>query len=588
MPNFPLVTDEAISNLVAPCPKTLWIELTSKCPFDCRFCSRRYERGDGQNMNFALYESLIAQLRQPETIRLNYSGESTHYPRLADAIRLAGGTGAATELVSALASATPPILQALVDHGLHRLSVSLHSLDTNQFRRIYGFKDISDTFRNLDALRQYKLDRGSQYPEIDFAFVAMQENLSQLIQVAEYGRAVGVKHISVHPVIRRSTIPIQFPNELDEGGQLKSGFAALLQAEVEKAAARIPDVSITIARPDRVPNMAVAGITTCEQNPWETVHVLAGGEIVVCEAQDHHEMGNLQRQSLADIWTGPAYAEFRRQYSNGGNATCMACPWRRTAAARPGESVTIRGWHPSVGETVRWSGVDAALAVTVQPGVSAICIAGLLPPAPDGRGPNRLTIRRGGSASVPVVNGTTDLLAFEAVAPLAPPLEVLPDVLHFETLHGFCPVERGTGPDLRTLGFALTALTMEYEKGRQKGVARLLQILGQLERLAGLRGRLRRRVPKAAGPVESGVSVLAPARDTPDLLPATLSAAQAALAQVREPSELIVLITGAEAPAYAALRRQFPSVKWIFRRKALDYGGAVEFGLRLASYPWVY
>ncbi|MGH9665999.1 MAG: glycosyltransferase, partial [Bryobacteraceae bacterium] len=61
-----------------------------------------------------------------------------------------------------------------------------------------------------------------------------------------------------------------------------------------------------------------------------------------------------------------------------------------------------------------------------------------------------------------------------------------------------------------------------------------------------------------------------------------------ALAQVREPSELIVLITGAEAPAYAALRRQFPGVKWIFRRKALDYGGAVEFGLRLASHPWVY
>src|SRR4029079_10754364 len=70
---------------VAPLPRVLWIELTSRCPFDCVFCSRKLLRGAGRHMDFALYGSLIAQLREPDIIRLNYSGESAHYPKLVEA-----------------------------------------------------------------------------------------------------------------------------------------------------------------------------------------------------------------------------------------------------------------------------------------------------------------------------------------------------------------------------------------------------------------------------------------------------------------------------------------------------------------------
>jgi len=42
-------------------PRTLWVELTSKCPFDCIFCSRQLRRGAGQR-------------GQPETIILPEKG----------------------------------------------------------------------------------------------------------------------------------------------------------------------------------------------------------------------------------------------------------------------------------------------------------------------------------------------------------------------------------------------------------------------------------------------------------------------------------------------------------------------------------
>src|SRR5688500_833187 len=96
--------DDAEASLrTSPLPTILWIELTSRSPFDCVFCSRRLLRGKGMHMDFAVYARLIAQLRDPQVIRLNYSGESAHYPHLVESCRLAAETGATVELVTALA-----------------------------------------------------------------------------------------------------------------------------------------------------------------------------------------------------------------------------------------------------------------------------------------------------------------------------------------------------------------------------------------------------------------------------------------------------------------------------------------------------
>src|SRR5579871_6702387 len=105
--------------LPARSPRTLWVELTSKCPFDCVFCSRKTLRGAGEHMPYAMFESLVRQVSSPRIFRLNYSGESTVYPDLIRAIRLARSSGAFVELVSALASASDALLEELAGSGLN-------------------------------------------------------------------------------------------------------------------------------------------------------------------------------------------------------------------------------------------------------------------------------------------------------------------------------------------------------------------------------------------------------------------------------------------------------------------------------------
>jgi len=78
----------------APTPRILWVELTSKCPVDCVFCSRKTRRGAGEHLPYALFEKLAGEIRDARKFILNYSGESTVYPHLMEAIQRARRTGA--------------------------------------------------------------------------------------------------------------------------------------------------------------------------------------------------------------------------------------------------------------------------------------------------------------------------------------------------------------------------------------------------------------------------------------------------------------------------------------------------------------
>src|SRR6267143_4508103 len=161
-----------IDQMVTPSPKVLWIELTSKCPFKCVFCTREVRWGTGRNLDFDVYSSLIEQLEAPEFIGLNYSGESIHYPRLMEAIKLACSTGAYTELVTALSSAPEALVRQIVESDLDRLAVSIHTLDEKQYQDIYGFGTLRAFKKRIDDVMELKVRLKKNTPKLDFCFVA--------------------------------------------------------------------------------------------------------------------------------------------------------------------------------------------------------------------------------------------------------------------------------------------------------------------------------------------------------------------------------------------------------------------------------
>lgn len=467
--------------LTAPLPKVLWIELTSKCPFDCIFCTRRTRFGAGRHLDFGVYRRLIAELDAPDFIGLNYSGESLYYPKLLDAIRLAAATGAATELVSAFSTISQPLLRGIVESGLDRLAISLHTMDPEQYQAIYQFGSLDLLKRRVADFFELRAALGVQKPRLDFCFVAMRENLHQLPAVAAYAHSVGAPEISIHPIIGRHLVAHDFSREL-EGNQLRTGFKDELRREVEALRRALPAFRVNVLNPDLDLNPrlshspgyyspllpAGARIHTCDQSPFESVHILAGGNVVVCEVHDEVSLGNLHEQSLREIWTGERYRDFRRRYVTGSVPECRACVWKmaylpgpfRTAivAADGMSPQLLRGWHNDITDGIVWSKRRALAALANPRRARRVRVAGVLPFAVNSE-KDQLTVTCNHRPIGTVQNDSGALKRFDLVFTLPERWDCL--YFEFETSRLFRPSLDSSSGDSRDLGMGLVRLEVQ-------------------------------------------------------------------------------------------------------------------------------
>lgn len=582
-------------------------KLTSKCPFDCIFCSRSLLRGDGQHMDFGLFQSIVNQLDSPDMIRLNYSGESIHYPHLIEAIQAARATGAFTELVTAFASLPHEKIGPLVRSGLDRLTVSLHTLDEREFVRIYGYGTVHQMREKLSALRTSQRETGIYTPRLDFAFVAMHSNLDQLSAITEFAQELGVSEISVHPVIRRDDISEPFDVEL-LNSQFRPAFRREFNAAIRDARDRIPSVTISLSTRELDENPKLghqpqyfcgslpprARIFSCDQNPWETIHILANGDVVVCEVRDKVIMGNLHESSLADIWHGSLYREFREKYQLGQTSPCDTCAYKTAyipeplhAGIAPGSSngsQLFRGWYPPE-NNFSWSKKRSSALLLAEPGTERLRLRGLLPPGP--AADNELVIHCDGKQIGSVRNTKAEPHSFD----LALNLPVSPGQhrVDFTVQHVYKPASLGL-TDVRQLGFALGAMWVSGRTRRRIGSLRLVPLLLAVQAsraLAPLLSAVPRKRAKRLN-WNPGISIIIPERSTPALLGDCIRSALTAAERLGGPTEMIVVVNGAPLQSYAHLQCKYPAVRWLHSSEPLGFWKAISRGLQAARFDWVY
>lgn len=612
----------AANFLAARTPRILWVELSSKCPFDCIFCSRKMRRGAGRHLPFEVYCSLLEALVDPRKFILNYSGESTVYPDLIPAIQRARASGAFVEMVSVMATVPESLLGPLSQSGLNRLTVSVHATDEEKFAEVYRYSSFatlrSRLERFLELCRAAPCPRGAP-PVVDLAFVAMDTNLAELPSVASLASELALHDITIFPVMRRDEIPAQFASELAPGGVRRPEFEKRMEAVVNGTAQSYPEIRFTVSNesltavdgclgevpvpcPRPLPDGAL--IHTCEQNPWETAHVLSNGDVVACEVLDKIPLGNLFEQSIGEIWHGASYENFRARYRRGEAPECRACPWKRAYLPGPRASEIIAarglgaqllyGWHTPCGEDHIWSSQQAAAVLAPRPGSRTLHLSGMLPPGPPDN-PNHLSIRLNGTEIGQVTNPWEEIVPFGLDFAVAANQKG-PWMIEFRTTHVYRPSERGVGSDQRDLGFALVLVVSKAladpERARQRNAA--LQPLRRFVHTSDLWGmRMRRRWHRASRVQSSetwkpGLSILIPEWDNVPELTACLASVREAAGQWSEPLEVVVVVNGSPESGYQALRKSHPEVRWRFYDRPLGFGGAVRAGLRSVRHDWVY
>lgn len=146
-----------------PAPRSVKIELTARCNFNCSYCARGDMLRQQGDMDRDLYGKLIRDIHGAgvRELGLFYLGESFMLPWLASAIAEAKATGFEYLFLTTNGSlATPGKIEACMVAGLDSLKFSLNYADADQFTDVAGVKPglFAKVIRNVkDAYATRKL-----------------------------------------------------------------------------------------------------------------------------------------------------------------------------------------------------------------------------------------------------------------------------------------------------------------------------------------------------------------------------------------------------------------------------------------------
>jgi MoaA/NifB/PqqE/SkfB family radical SAM enzyme len=142
---------------ICPAPKSVKIELTSRCDLRCFFCATSHKLRHKGDMDFDFYKRIVEEMRNEgvQELGLFYLGESLLYPELAEAVHYAKKVieYPYVFLTTNGRRATPETLEILMENGLDSLKFSFNSSDQQQYKYHTGVDSFDEVCRNIREAR---------------------------------------------------------------------------------------------------------------------------------------------------------------------------------------------------------------------------------------------------------------------------------------------------------------------------------------------------------------------------------------------------------------------------------------------------
>lgn len=287
-------------------PMVFAIELTNHCNLKCIMCPRGepdvMERPVG-HMSAELFTRILDQTAvYDEPCWLHLFGEPLINPSFFERVQVAHERGMPRIGVSTNATLlNEENARKLIASPIDTVIVAIDGTDADVYERVrkssvYTFDQVKGNAVRLLELRKRAKGRT---PKFILSIIRMKETAAQLQEFTRFWKALGAD--DVHH------------KSFTTWGNQNSEFMTLACDDDRKLIAPSEPGERTFA---------------CKA-AWESVVILWDGRVVPCcwDYDGKMTMGDLNRQTLAEVWNGAAYREFRRLELEGKNTSdlCRNC-----------------------------------------------------------------------------------------------------------------------------------------------------------------------------------------------------------------------------------------------------------------------
>ena len=307
--------------------KKIYLELTDSCNLDCSICYRKSWDIVPRDMEWHIFEKFLKDVKGMEgleTIVLGGIGEPTYHENIMDIME--NLREYKIHITTNGTLLTESLMKKMIE-TVHTITVSVDG-GVDKFKAIRGV-DLKTSTNSLKRLQQLKQEAGSPYPKVELQFVASRENMDDIYKVIDLASWLKCSGLIMSNLIPQS-----------EGNKDKIVYSLYPTEENKNLLNEVRNYALRKGLNIHLPAMAIKTERFCSFVEDVTAFITRDGEVVPCYRLSHdsdeyvfgrekkvkkHSFGNLQENSLLDIWNGEAYRQFRYNIHNNQYPSCMDC-----------------------------------------------------------------------------------------------------------------------------------------------------------------------------------------------------------------------------------------------------------------------
>ncbi len=263
-------------------PEIVQIESTNICNAKCVFCPRDDMHRRQGIMSVELFRKIVDECAALGIthVRMHNYGEAFIDRRLVEKVRYAKQKGIKeVGMISNGSLITEPVARGMIEAGLDAINISVDAAGKEVFESTRVGLKYDKVIANIERLVRLRTETGRRRPKLILSFVRQNNSADEQAFIEHWSKVADKIHVTdLH------------------------NWAGTLNTE--------SDVNYPCYR------------------PWLTFTVLWDGRVSLCCADFDGKtiLGDLNTQSIAEIWNAQPYRDARRQHlESGGPDICRAC-----------------------------------------------------------------------------------------------------------------------------------------------------------------------------------------------------------------------------------------------------------------------
>jgi len=331
-------------------PQKVYVELTTDCNLDCRMCPRSSWEQPGGKMTKATFKRVVRQLSElasGATVNFSGYGEPMTHPRFFEFLGQTKKAGLSAEVVTNGTFLDRKVCRKFIDTGLDKLIVSIDGVSSSSTEGLHSgtFSQVAERLRTLNLMR---VKRGVTHPVTALEFVATKRNIHELPLLKSHSPDLGFTSILVTNLVpstpelsdeilyeRWNTVTrplaatpwtpcIDLPQMdlLSDGGPVFEDLhrtGTHLRINGKDAAGAGP--YCRFVNEGRLAIRWDGNVSPClPLMHTQTYYFRHEPKRFVC-----HHVGNVNEQSLAEIWNDAEYRSFRDRVRRFEFSPCIDC-----------------------------------------------------------------------------------------------------------------------------------------------------------------------------------------------------------------------------------------------------------------------